>query len=536
MATFRCAECSLTYATRNLLFAHLDAADHYQTGHEGVGAVDGLAALDSPSFRGYYAAQLGLDPELWERNLGLLRTPLPHTVRGTASSPHTARVLAVLAAQPGTSLAALPLRPPAAGWTLAARDQATASVVAAAQDIGALQRQEVCSMIPPLALAPRPHHAVLDLCAAPGSKTLMLLDAMHSTDEAGPPTGILVANDVSRDRAMTIAHRSRRQDRAPFLLLSCDARRFPSLYRRAYKLRYDRVLCDVPCSGDGTLRKNRSMWPKWQVKEGMSLHLLQLAILKRGVELLVDGGRLLYSTCSLNPLEDEAVIAAALRHFGTAALKLVEIDPSALEAVDGGCQGLSRWGVPSASFAEDGGTLYSSYEDVPADSVRSKKGKGVSLCRTMFAPLSNNSEEGDHSEPDEMAETNRAIAAQLHRCRRVLPSQGDTGGFFVALLERSRSAKEPQPQPEPEPEPEPVAAPDVEIQTVSEAEAQTVTTAGPQADKPGWGDAGRSSRRWIYRPLDAAALADFTSWYGLEGLDLDLLRVDGGGRIVLVRL
>lgn len=170
-----------------------------------------------------------------------------------------------------------------------------------------------------------------------------------------------MANDVSRDRAMTIAHRSRRQDRAPFLLLSCDARRFPSLYRRAYKLRYDRVLCDVPCSGDGTLRKNRSMWPKWQVKEGMSLHLLQLAILKRGVELLADGGRLLYSTCSLNPLEDEAVIAAALRYFGTAALTLVEIDPSALEAVDGGVEGLSSWGVPSVSFAEDGGTLYSTY-------------------------------------------------------------------------------------------------------------------------------------------------------------------------------
>jgi multisite-specific tRNA:(cytosine-C5)-methyltransferase len=84
------------------------------------------------------------------------------------------------------------------------------------------------------------------------------------------------------------------------------------------------VLCDVPCSGDGTLRKNRAIWRKWRVTEGLSLHYLQLRILRRAITLLASGGELVYSTCSLNPMEDEAVVAAALEAFGT---DFVELQP-----------------------------------------------------------------------------------------------------------------------------------------------------------------------------------------------------------------
>ena len=81
-------------------------------------------------------------------------------------------------------------------------------------------------------------------------------------------------------------------------------------------LKFDRILCDVPCSGDGTLRKNFTLWKNFNSHMGHALHPLQLEILERAFALLKKGGRLVYSTCTFNPIEDEAVVAAALsRHI-----------------------------------------------------------------------------------------------------------------------------------------------------------------------------------------------------------------------------
>eukprot|EP01047_Picozoa_sp_COSAG01_P074004 COSAG01_NODE_12230_length_1777_cov_1.056615_3_plen_223_part_01 len=196
-----------------------------------------------------------------------------------------------------------------------------------------------------------------------------------ATADAGP-SGLLVVNDVNRARAMTIAHRSRRgTPRTPLL---------PSLYRRAYKLRYQRILCDVPCSGDGTLRKNRSMWSKWDVRDGLALHQLQLAILRRGVELLAPGGKLVYSTCTLNPIEGEAVVAAALRHFGVERLRLLPPPAAACIGGDGFCDGQRSWWVPAADGTTPG-RLYRTWAEVPSDQRRKRKG-APPLCRSMFPP------------------------------------------------------------------------------------------------------------------------------------------------------
>ncbi len=64
---------------------------------------------------------------------------------------------------------------------------------------------------------------------------------------------------------------------------------------------FDRVLCDVPCSGDGTLRKAPNIWSKWSTHGGYSLHPLQLSIAKRGIQLLKVDGLIVYSTCSMSP-------------------------------------------------------------------------------------------------------------------------------------------------------------------------------------------------------------------------------------------
>ena len=73
--------------------------------------------------------------------------------------------------------------------------------------------------------------------------------------------------------------------------------------------RYDRVLCDVPCSGDGTLRKAPDIWRRWVASNGNGLHLLQLRIALQAAHQLRVGGRMVYSTCTFNPVEDEAVVA-----------------------------------------------------------------------------------------------------------------------------------------------------------------------------------------------------------------------------------
>ena len=75
---------------------------------------------------------------------------------------------------------------------------------------------------------------------------------------------------------------------------------------------FDRILCDVPCSGDGTIRKAPDIWRRWTPGNGNGLHPLQLRIALHACQMLKVGGRLVYSTCTFNPIEDEAVVAEVL--------------------------------------------------------------------------------------------------------------------------------------------------------------------------------------------------------------------------------
>ena len=96
---------------------------------------------------------------------------------------------------------------------------------------------------------------------------------------------------------------------------------FPDLFYREgrkgedLRVKFDRICCDVPCSSDAAIRKIPQKWPQWKPNDSQSLHPLQFTILKRGIELLKVGGKITYSTCSLNPIENEAVVAAALKEY-----------------------------------------------------------------------------------------------------------------------------------------------------------------------------------------------------------------------------
>jgi 16S rRNA C967 or C1407 C5-methylase (RsmB/RsmF family) len=163
-----------------------------------------------------------------------------------------------------------------------------------ATEAGAVCRQEAVSMLPPLCLKiDRPDLVMLDMCAAPGSKTGQLLEYLA---EAGrvkgqPVTGMVIANDADKNRAFMLHHQVRRLH-SPALLVTCnDASMYPRLYDgfSGDKILFDRVLCDVPCSGDGTLRKTPSIWSSWSPHQAFGLHSLQRRILKRGGGVGVEG-------------------------------------------------------------------------------------------------------------------------------------------------------------------------------------------------------------------------------------------------------
>jgi 16S rRNA C967 or C1407 C5-methylase (RsmB/RsmF family) len=182
---------------------------------------------------------------------------------------------------------------------------------------GFVTRQETVSMIPPVVLAPKPTDIVLDMCAAPGSKTSQLLEIIslpvnpHDTE----PTGCVVANDSDVKRAYMLVHQMRRINSPAIFITSCDAQFFPLLRDETYPTEgiFDRVLADVPCGGDGTTRKNPGVWKKWSQLSSYGLHTLQLGIALKGARLTKVGGHMVYSTCSQNPIENEAVVAELLR-------------------------------------------------------------------------------------------------------------------------------------------------------------------------------------------------------------------------------
>jgi len=144
-----------------------------------------------------------------------------------------------------------------------------------------------------------------------------------------------VANDSDAKRAYMLVHQLRRMNSPAVFVTSVDARFYPGSEI------FDRVLADVPCSGDGTVRKNPGIWRFWNHNNSLSLHRLQLSIAVRGAGLLKRGGTMVYSTCAMNPIENEAVVAELLRQCPD--LKLIDVRPKMKEMA--ARPGMTHWKV-----------------------------------------------------------------------------------------------------------------------------------------------------------------------------------------------
>jgi tRNA (cytosine34-C5)-methyltransferase len=122
---------------------------------------------------------------------------------------------------------------------------------------GNLNRQEAVSMIPPLLLDVQSHHKILDMCASPGSKTAQLIEMLHADPSNPTPEGFVIANDLDNKRCYMLMHQLKRLESPNFMIVNHDASTMPNMRGEdGANIMYDRILADVPCSGDGTFRKN----------------------------------------------------------------------------------------------------------------------------------------------------------------------------------------------------------------------------------------------------------------------------------------
>lgn len=244
--------------------------------------------MQNERFEKYYKAQEIIPDNEWDAFMQALRQPLPSTFR-IAGHRQMKTVLgdamrntyvpelekARFNGEPVPVPRSIPWYPEQLAWHVGiARKELRKSpeykrfhsFLVYETEVGNISRQEAVSMIPPLFLDVRPHHRVVDLCAAPGSKTCQLLEAMD------PPTGLLIANDSDHKRAHLLVHTTARLSSPALMATNLDASLFPSLKLKDAPLRFDRILADVPCSGDGTLRKNLGIWRSWTPMEGNGLH------------------------------------------------------------------------------------------------------------------------------------------------------------------------------------------------------------------------------------------------------------------------
>ncbi|CAI8410419.1 MAG: Ribosomal RNA small subunit methyltransferase F [Candidatus Poseidoniaceae archaeon] len=354
---------------------------------------DGLLAQAEIAPLTGLAESLGIDRNEW---IDIATQPLPETLRLTMNHydmEWTRQQLLDMGAKKitwsvGNEAYQLPF----------ARGQAprdgTRELLALLHDTGRVTRQEAASMLPILVLNPQHDELLLDLCAAPGSK------ATHAAERMAP-SGVVVANEPISGRVNMLASNRGRLSLHNVIITQHDGRHVG----RIPKPGFDAIVADVPCTGSATSRKNKDVWWSWSPKGGRTMFQLQVDIASRGAQLLQPGGLMVYSTCSIDPVENEAVIAELVRKCPW--MEVVEIDESNVEGLVWH-QGLTSW-MP----LDENGKVPEQSQDVPFFDER-------------YMP------------PQE-----QELLAALPRTRRLYPQDNNTGGFYVALL-RHREVATPE--------------------------------------------------------------------------------------------
>ncbi len=183
----------------------------------------------------------------------------------------------------------------------------------AEHQLGYYYIQNSSSMIPSIVLAPEPSDRVLDLCAAPGSKTTHLAQLMGNR-------GVLVANEASFVRVRALVINVQKAGASNVTVTRRDG-----IGYEKYPQRFDKVLLDAPCSDVGTARKNPGAIDRWTMDRVKKLSNLQKKLITSAYNCLIPGGVLVYSTCTTSREENEDVVEHLLDEEKDARILDVEI-------------------------------------------------------------------------------------------------------------------------------------------------------------------------------------------------------------------
>ncbi len=191
--------------------------------------------------------------------------------------------------------------------------------------------QSISSMLPPHYLQPEPGSKVLDLCAAPGSKSTQLAAMMGNT-------GMLLLNEVQGDRLRTLSFNVERTNVYNAGIIQSKGEWLGKYYQNYF----DKILVDVPCSGLGIIQKKEEVNKWWSISSITGLINLQMSLVIAAVKMLKPGGELVYSTCTLTTEENEEIINKVLEKYP------VELIPV---SVPGGIEGFTS--APGKKFSPE---------------------------------------------------------------------------------------------------------------------------------------------------------------------------------------
>ena len=163
-------------------------------------------------------------------------------------------------------------------------------------DHGAIYIMDTSSMLSSYFLNIQKDDLILDMCAAPGGKTIFSI--------LQNPNINIVANDISYQRALTLSSNIEKIGRENVMVTSLDLLANPHIFTKSF----DKIILDAPCSGSAMFRKNDLMKDDWSYEKVLKLTKLQKDLLNHALTLLKDGGELIYSTCSFSYEENEGVI------------------------------------------------------------------------------------------------------------------------------------------------------------------------------------------------------------------------------------